>query len=323
MSLCDFCNKEAKYNFICPQCGNRFCNEHRKPEDHDCQKTLTPREYSAEEKVSPSQILDSSNIDHEPKNEVDEYYNLEGIIDQEPKNEVDEYANLEEIIFTEKNSLAPKSYDVRVKSLVAQLDSIKIPLAILIIVSLLSGALMGILIYPNEDTDNLQQRYEALSEYYTELLNVTQTLQTYYDNLTRQHAEVREEYTLLNSLYSDIVKSNSELKKEYDDIINYQKSMQLASKQTINILPKQNISMTYEIPFSGYMTLNYTADGETYVWVGSTNIEPSFYSRNPQFPYTASDHNFTVPVQPNLLVYFANPDELDSIEITFWISFTY
>ncbi len=305
MSLCDFCNKEAKYNFICPQCGNRFCKEHRKPEDHDCINIQTSLEYSAEEKKSPSPILDSSNIDHVPKNEADEYYNLE------------------EIIFTEKSSLAPKSYGARAKSLVAQLSPIKIPLAILIILSLLSGALMGILIYPNEDTDNLQQRYDALSEYYTELLNVTQTLQTYYDNLTRQHLEVREEYTLLNSLYADLVKSNSELKKEYNDIINYQKNMQLVSKQTITILPKQNHSMTYEIPFSGYMTLNYTADGETYVWVGSTTIETIYYSRNPQFPYTASDHNFTVPVQPDLLVYFSNPDEFDSIEITFWISFTY
>jgi hypothetical protein len=265
---------------------------------------LTPSEYSAEEKVSPSLIPDSSNIDHVQKKEVDEFYNLE------------------EIIFTEKQSLAPKSSGVRVKSLVAQLDAIKIPLAVLIIVSLLSGALMGILIYPNGDTDNLQQRYDTLSEYYTELQNVTQTLQTYYDNLTRQHAEVREEYTLLNSLYSDLMESNSELMKELNDIKNYQKNIQFP-KQTITILPKQNNSMTYEIPFSGYMTLNYTADGETYVWVGSTTIQPSFYSRNPQFPYTASDHNFTVPVQPNILVYFANPDEFDSMEITFWISFTY
>ena len=238
------------------------------------------------------------------------------------KKEVDEYYNLEEIIFTKKNNQAPKSYGVRLKSLVAQLYTIKIPLAVLIIVSLLSGALMGILIYPNEESDNLQKRYDALSEYYNELLNVTQTLQTYYDNLTRQHAEVRAEYTLLNSLYSDLMESNSELMIEYNDIINYQKNMQFP-KQTITILPKHNHSMTYEIPFSGYMALNYTADGETYVWVGSTTIDPTYYSRNPQFPYTASDHNFTVPVQPNILVYFANPDELDSIEITFWISFTY
>lgn len=304
MSLCDFCNKEVNYNFICSQCGNRFCNDHRKPEDHDCQKRLPTPENSTEEKVSLP-VLDSNNIDQVKENETDEYYNLE------------------EIIFTEKHSLAPISFSSRLNALVAQLDTVKIPLLVLIIVSLLSGALMGKLIYPNENTDNLQQRYDALSEYYTELLNVTQTLQTYYDNLTRQHTEVRAEYTLLNALYSDLMESNSELMKEYNDIINYQKKIQLASNQTLTILPKQNHSLTYEIPFSGYMSLNYSADGETYVWVGSTTIEPSFYSRNPQFPHTASDNNFTVPVQPNILVYFANPDEFDSIEITFWISFTY
>jgi len=303
MILCDFCKKEVRYNFICPECGNRFCKEHSKTEDHDCINAQTPLESHVEEKKSPSPVLDPNNGDPVPENDVDEY------------------GNLEEILFTEKNSLTPKSYGLSVRSL-AQLDT-KLIYAILIIISLISGALMGILIYPNEDTDNLQQRYDTLSEYYTELQNVTQILQTYNDNLTRQHTEVREEYKMLNSLYSDLVKSNSELKKEYNDIINYQKKIQLASKQTITLLPKQNHTMTYEIPFSGYMTLNYTANGETYVWVGSTNIEPSFYSRNPQFPHTAFDHNFTVPVQPDLLIYFTNPDEFDSVEITFWVSFTY
>jgi hypothetical protein len=301
MSLCDFCDKEAKYVFICPKCGNRFCKEHRKPEDHDCQQDQTTLEYPTPEKTPPPIIAsDNSEQTHE----------------QDPE----DYVTLEETLFTEIIIPTPPRYrkdvSTKARALGAQISAIKIPLAILIIISILSGALMGTLIIPSENTDKLQQRYDTLFEYYNEL-------ETYYDNLTRQYSEVREEYILLDSLYSDLVKSNSELKKEFNDIINYQKKMPLASKQTITLLPKHNHSMTYEIPFSGYITVNYTADGEAYVWVGSTSIETIYYSRNPQFPDTSSNYNFTVPVQPDLLVYFANADEFNTIEITFWISFTY
>ena len=153
MSLCDFCNKEVKYTFICPKCGNHFCKEHRKQEDHDCKKNIqTPLEYPVEEKNSPSSVLDSYNSDHIPETNV-------------------EYRNLEEVLFTEKNSLTPKSYGSSMRSYVAQLDT-KLLYAILITVTLISGALIGVLIYPNEDTDNLQQRYDTLSEYYLSLIHI-------------------------------------------------------------------------------------------------------------------------------------------------------
>ena len=36
MSLCEYCNKESKFLFICSHCGKRFCREHRYPENHEC-----------------------------------------------------------------------------------------------------------------------------------------------------------------------------------------------------------------------------------------------------------------------------------------------
>ena len=182
MNYCDFCKKEAKYSFICPQCGNRFCNEHRKPEYHDCQ-TSRPLKYSAEEKTSPP-VLDTSNIDHVPENEVDEYYNLE------------------EIIFTEKNVQPSPSNGTKARALVAQLSTVKTPLTVLIIISLLSGALMGTLIFPNENADNLQQRYDALSEYYTELQANNQDLNLLVENMTLQINSLQTELDKLNQDYS-------------------------------------------------------------------------------------------------------------------------
>ena len=139
MSSCDFCKKEAKYYIICPKCGKRFCNEHRKPENHHCISIQTPHENSIKE-ITPSFLVITDNSVHRP-----EY-------------ELDDYVNLDEIIFTENIIPAPrKPY------------SIKILLAIMILGTLLSSALIGILSDPSEDTGNLNQIIDELYEFYTAL----------------------------------------------------------------------------------------------------------------------------------------------------------
>lgn len=149
MSLCDFCNNEAKFYFICPKCGDHFCTEHRKPEDHHCMNIQTPIEHSAEKKRVPSQVLDTNNSDHRPETVIDEYINLD------------------EILFTEKNIPAPRT-----------LNTIKISLTVLIIGSLLSVAFMGTLIGPGEAPGKLDQIIDVLFEYFTELQadNIDQNL---------------------------------------------------------------------------------------------------------------------------------------------------
>ena len=139
MSLCDFCNKEAKYYFICPKCGKRFCNEHRKPENHHCTNIQIPLENPVKEKTSSFPVITDNRV-------------------HMPEYELDEYVNLDEVIFTEKIIPAPR-----------KLNSIKIPLAIMILGTLLSGAFIGILSDPSEDTGNLKQILDALFEFYTEL----------------------------------------------------------------------------------------------------------------------------------------------------------
>ena len=100
----------------------------------------TPHEHSTEEKKVPSQILDTNNSNHIPETVIDKYINLD------------------EILFTEKNIPATHTH-----------NTIKIPLAVLIIGTLLSGAFMGTLIDPSEDTGKLNQIYDVLFEYFIEL----------------------------------------------------------------------------------------------------------------------------------------------------------
>jgi len=37
MSKCEKCGKEVVLPFTCNYCGNGYCDEHRLPENHDCQ----------------------------------------------------------------------------------------------------------------------------------------------------------------------------------------------------------------------------------------------------------------------------------------------
>jgi hypothetical protein len=173
------------------------------------------------------------------------------------------------------------------------------------------------------------QDYKEVKVSYVELYNVTKVVESYYDtlmgqysSLKGQYSELRTEYSQLNSMYAELVKDKSELENEHKDILNYRIEIQLVTEKTITIQPKQNISETFETPFSGYITVNYTATGEAYTWTGSTQLN-GYYSRNPQFPETASTHSFSVPVLPDIILYFANPDEANPITITYCVKYIY
>ncbi len=194
MNVCDACNIEAKFSFICPECGGRFCKEHRKPEDHNCPKMRDPLETSVEERIVPPPALEPSNDDHTSESETNEFYNLE------------------EILFTEKNVPASIRYGIHVKgkaqdkrqSLFTHLNAIKTSLAVLMILSILSGALAGTLIYPSDSTDNLQQRYDTLMEYYIELQTDNQELNRVVENSAYELSSLRYELDVLSQEHSSL-----------------------------------------------------------------------------------------------------------------------
>ena len=61
---------------------------------------------------------------------------------------------------------------------------------------------MGTLIFPNDDADNLQQRYDALIVYYTELQANNQDLNLLVENMTLQINSLQTELDKLNQDYS-------------------------------------------------------------------------------------------------------------------------
>jgi hypothetical protein len=276
MNKCDYCKEEAKFTFICPRCGTRLCREHRKPEDHECQKIHEPIQevefdveplssYSEQNSDHISNIVEEDSIDvieqdipqlpeeslfseeltiediipdievhtftEETQNTVDmkelDYDQLleESTQITEPTYEESEetYADLEASdddeefdIFDQEEEPIPDYEDTIEEELVeyeyveskqgviSHLNAIKAPLALIIIGSIISGALMGVLIYPSEDTDNLQQRYDALYQYYTEIQEQNQELNIIIEDLTLELNTLKNDHNFLNEQYTGL-----------------------------------------------------------------------------------------------------------------------
>ncbi len=285
MYACEHCNIETKIVYICERCGGRFCSKHKKPENHNCtaghHKDLDGHELVLETKT----LSDEKIEDSEPPLKM----SAQILLDE--KNEESAPPIKKFALNNYLNPFKPtRSSKVKLNKTKPLLIDTKLVLISFLLVSVLANGYLYL----------QYQEYNLLSNNYVGLYDTTTKVQGYYDNLTAQYTELRVEYTQLRSLYTTLLENNAGLEKEYSDIINYRKEVQLAYEKTITVLPRQNYSEVYSIPFSGVIDVNYTATGEAYTWIGSSGLESSYYSRNPQFPQTASDYNFTVPVFPIL-----------------------
>jgi len=187
---------------------------------------------------------------------------------------------------------------------------------LIVILSLLNG-------YMYFQLNTRTQEYNVLINEYMLLYNRTTILENYYNNLTVMYSDIRSEYDHLSNLHKDILQEHYNLTAEYDDIFNYKKEIILVSDERISLPIKSNASYTYEIPFSGYVIMNFTATDDIYVWIGSSMVEGVYFSRYPQFPETAEAGSFMVPVAPDLHVFIGNPNEFTDARVTFSIKFVY
>ena len=90
----------------------------------------------------------------------------------------------------------------------------KILITAIIIASIMVGALMGTLIIPKEDNSNLEQRYNALYEYYTEIQdknqNLTMMLEQSATQVENMNNELYAQNQTISKLYGDLDKLFSE-----------------------------------------------------------------------------------------------------------------
>jgi hypothetical protein len=165
--------------------------------------------------------------------------------------------------------------------------------------------------------------YNDLKSEYDSLYNRTVIQEIYYDNLSSMYSEIRLEYDQLSSNYKDLLQKYYNLSREYEDILKYEKEETLVVNESIVLPIKSNSTYTYELPFSGYIVMNYSADDDVYVWIGSSMVDGVYFARYPQFPETAESASFIVPVAPDLHVFIGNPNEFNEARVSFSIKFVY
>ena len=353
MTICDYCKENASVIYICSSCGGKFCKHHKNPEDHDC---LTENKGIAEKETEhidipafpPTETTDTGPetqahiLGKENSSGSDFFSFMDSVAEQVMNEEYDEeisepmeaytpppelqepenHEPLNELNDQDLNEseTQPTANDIDITPSVQ--DAPKVGLRkfftlnhVLIILLIVFIATTGFLYLDNK-------KYSDLNVDFYTLFNSTVTLQNSYNDLLDQNNELREAYSDLYGNYSELLSRYTELKTKYEDTVNYNITMSLENDKTIVLEPRGNHSTAYAIPFSGYINMSYTATGETFVWIGSTAFG-EFYSRLPQSPDTADELNFLVPVMPDIIIYFVNPSESESITITYTIKYTY
>jgi hypothetical protein len=250
MSICDYCKEESKYLFICSHCGKRYCKTHRYPDNHDCQEIdlLEGSEDapSSQPSLQSDQFISSNSETH---NSSEPYLYEEDLpSDPEAKAEEDQYDEIydEPSEDISESTLTNNSGHTGIewRKTIDQIKKIKTPLAIIVIASILTGALMGVLINPGESKDNLQQRYDALYEYYIQIqtqnqlinrLNEDKTLQI--SNLENELAQIREDLSNLQSYWETVFSDET----QYE----YPTTNQLKNWLIIDTTNQQTLSQEY------------------------------------------------------------------------------
>ena len=224
MSLCDFCNSETKYSFVCPYCGDRFCSDHRKPENHNCARTPLV-DVSEEVNKDTGPVLDSGNVDQITEND-----------------QIRDNQNEESVTLTPYGNHSESYTDQLVQG--DQKKSVKIVYGIMIVATILSIAFMGSLVYSDRDINNLQQRYDALIEYFSEQESHNQELILQADSMSQQ-------LELLQTELDKIHLEHSDLKNNWDAIFSDNTTYrnhsidELISWLAIDTTDRHNLSSIY------------------------------------------------------------------------------
>jgi hypothetical protein len=158
--------------------------------------------------------------------------------------------------------------------------------------------------------------------YYT-LENRKDILDGYYDELQNMYLELRSEYMDLSNAYHEILENIASIETELKQITNYEKTIIFSDNETIKIDPGSNITLTFDLPLSGFVICNLTSNTDIYLWIGSSIHSEIYYSRQPTFPQTATELNFTVPVSHKMYIFIANVDENQEADVIYTIKYVY
>ena len=172
-------------------------------------------------------------------------------------------------------------------------------------------------------TSDLEYRFTELSDNYLVLVNTTTSVKDYYEELQEMYSTLKNEYENLNDRYVTVSNEKSNIERELYEILNFQKSIFFEDNKTIYLPAMDNITLTYDTIYAGYITVNYTSSGEIVFWFGSSVTDDKYYARYPAFPNTTKQGSIKIPVCSIAYVYIINPNNELGVTINLDIKYFY
>ena len=194
----------------------------------------------------------------------------------------------------------------------------------------------AILAIAQDNYSHLNESYRSLESNYLSLLNTSASLEGYYSDLQDMYSSIRSEYSILEDSYSNLTQDNAillgdyfalldeneDLEKELDELLTFSKDMVL-DNMTVEILPGRNVTLIYDIEYAGYVEVNFSSSVDILFWVGGSGIEGTYYARYPDYPNTAFNGTFTIPVIETAYLYIGNPNDELAATVSFTVRYIY
>ena len=198
--------------------------------------------------------------------------------------------------------------------------------------------------YANSIIEEIQYNYLQLNVSYFDLegnylslLNISESLEVYYSELQGMYSTLRDEYDNLEDMYSVLVLEKAELQEDYselegikdsiqgelDDILSFSKATYLERDASYDLSAGENMTLSYDVTYAGYVVVEFDSLTDIYFWVGSSVSVDGYYARYPSFPNTAFNGTFTVPVCADVYLFIVNTDVDVDTSVTLTVEYVY
>ena len=198
--------------------------------------------------------------------------------------------------------------------------------------------------YANSIIEEIQNHYLQLNVSYFDLegnylslLNMSESLEVYYSELQGMYSTLRDEYDNLEDMYSVLVLEKAELQEDYselegikdsiqgelDDILSFSKATYLERDASYDLSAGENMTLSYDVTYAGYVVVEFDSLTDIYFWVGSSVSGDGYYARYPSFPNTAFNGTFTVPVCADVYLFIVNTDVDVDTSVTLTVEYVY
>jgi hypothetical protein len=170
----------------------------------------------------------------------------------------------------------------------------------------------------------LRSYYDELHDNYKELELNFEDLMGFYDELQIDLEEVQNDYITLENRYASLLTEKEALQVELEEISNLRNQIVIEENRTLEISPRGNATLTYDITYAGFIQINISSSTDIIVWIGSSMVDGQYYARlPPSFPETITEGSFNIPTCCTTYIHVINPSEQTMAQVVLTITYTH